>query len=92
MKLVDPAFASQLDRLLTAAADAARLGNTKGVTSNLKDLRRLLRKEYGDLEEDEDFEDDGGKDKKKSVFIDRLAARVLDFDAKYVLQRTGSED
>jgi hypothetical protein len=92
MKLVDPVLASQLERLLVAAADAARLGNTKGIKENLKDFRKLLKQQYEDLEEEDDFESDGDKHRKKSALIDRLAARVLDFDAKYVLHRATDED
>lgn len=87
MKLVDPVFASQLDRSLQAALDAAKLNNTKALKDHLKDLRRVLKKEHDDVDKkDDDKEDEDGKSK-KSGSIDKLAARVLDFDIKYVEKR-----
>lgn len=92
MKLVDPVLASQLDRLLAAAIDSAKLGNTKGAKENLRDFRNLLKREYEDIEAEEEFDKVDDKSNKKSLLIDRLAARVLDFDVKYVLKRLGEED
>ena len=56
----------------------------------------MLKKEHEDVDKDDEKED--GKhegisdDKNKRILIDRLAARVLDFDLKYVLKRMGGED
>lgn len=87
MKLVDPVFASQLDRGLQAALNAAKLNNTKALKDHLKDLRRALKKEHDDVDKEyDDKEDEDGKSK-KSGSIDKLAARVLDFDIKYVEKR-----
>lgn len=85
MKLVDPTLASQLDRLLQAAVDAAKLNNTKAIRHNIKDARKLLKTHCPDVDKDGDEDsDDNGKNKSKSPLIDKLAARVLDFDLKYV--------
>ena len=92
MQLIDPVFATQLDRYLQGAIDAANAGNTAGVKGNLKDFRRLLKSEHDDIDKDDDKDnDDKNKDKSKKL-IDKLAARVLDFDARYVLKRFGGDD
>lgn len=87
MKLVDPVFASRLDRSLQAAIEAAQLNSTKALKDHLKDLRKALKKEHADI----DREDDDNKPKKPGL-IDELAARVLDFDLKYVEKRVGAKD
>jgi len=90
MKLVDPAFASQLDRLFQAAIAAAKGGNTVALKSNLKDLRHILKREHADVDAEDDDKDDGENDdqqKAKIRLIDKLAAKVLDFDFKYVEKR-----
>ncbi len=87
-KLVEASFAEQLDRSLTVAIDAAQRGNTDGLRAQLIDIRQMLKKEHGDL--DEDATNDGEDDKKvPKRSIDKLAARVLDFDIKYVLKQVG---
>jgi hypothetical protein len=102
MNLIDPAFAATLDRPLQAAIDAGKAGNTTGVKGNLKDFRRLLKREHEDVDKDEDWDkdDDWGKEEEKENKekdkpkrpIDKLAARVLDFDAKYILKKLGHDD
>lgn len=87
MKLIDPVFAAQLDRTLQAAIDAAKLNNTKALKDHLKDLRRALKKEHDDVDKEDDDEEDQDGKPKKSGSIDKLAARVLDFDIKYVEKR-----
>ncbi len=93
MKLIDPTFASQLDRLFQTAIAAAKGGNIVALKSNLKDLRQLLKREHADVDKDDedgDKDDDGkNKEKDKSQLIDKLAARVLDFDLKYIQKRLG---
>lgn len=87
-QLVDAAFAAQLDRYLSAAADAYRLNNTKVGKEHLETIHELLEKEHKHLDSDEDEASD--KDELKPTTrlnIDRLAARVLDFDLRYVLKR-----
>jgi len=96
MKLIDPALASQLDRLFQTAIAAAKGGNTAAMKGNLKDLRQMLKREHADVDKDDDDwdkEDDGkGKEKDKSRLIDKLAAKVLDFDLKYVQKHLGHND
>lgn len=95
MKLVDPVFAAQLDRPLGAAIDAAKVGNTAGAKDNLKQFRKLLKQEHEDADREDDKDFDSDEDEKtnqgKPRLIDKLAARVLDFDAKYVLKRLGGD-
>jgi hypothetical protein len=93
-KLVEPSLAGQLDQLLQAAIVAANGGNTVALKSHLKALRQLLRNQYGEIDKDDDKDDgkDNGKhENTKSRPIDKLAARVLDFDLKYIQRRLGND-
>ena len=96
MNLIDPAFAPQLDRLFQTAIAAAKGGNTVALKGNLKDLRQMLKREHADVDqEDDDWDKDGDrkdKEKDKSRLIDKLAAKVLDFDLKYIQKRLGDND
>jgi hypothetical protein len=88
-QLLDPVFASQLDRYLAAAADAYRLNNAKAGREHIETLRKMLAKEHHHLDHDDEDDDDTEERKAVTRFtIDRLAARVLDFDLRYVLKRT----
>lgn len=92
MKLVDPTFASKLDRLFQTAIAAAKDGNTVALKGNLGDLRKLLKNEYADVDKDDvDWDKDDAKDNEqtKSKLIDMLAAKVLDFYLKYIQKRLG---
>jgi len=86
-ELVDAVFASQLDRYIQAAIAAANQGNNAAVIANLKDLRQMLKKEYVDVDQDSFTESEPEKVKNRQVLIDKLAAKVLDFDFKYVEKR-----
>lgn len=88
MKLIDSVLVTQLDRLFLAAIDAAKRNNISGLRNNLKDIRQVLKEEHEDIDKDED-EDKDENQKAKSSAIDKLAAKVLDFDVKYVLKRIG---
>jgi hypothetical protein len=91
-QLADPAFAAQLDRYLLAAADAYRLNNTKAGREHVETLRRMLAKAHPDVDHDDEDDDDGEERKHATrLSIDRLAARVLDFDLRYVLKRMEHE-
>lgn len=84
-KLIDPALVTQLDPWFTAAIDAAKGGNTVAARYQIKELRRLLKQEHQDVDrEDESDEIDDKDEKKAGTRIDKLAARVLDFDLKYI--------
>jgi hypothetical protein len=99
-QLLDPALATQLDRYLVSAADAYRRNQLKVGKEHIETLREMLKREHKDLDHDDD-ENENGKHAEKNddhraatqrILIDRLAARILDFDLKYVLKRTERED
>lgn len=88
MQLIDPALLALIDRGLTQAIAAAQGGNTPSLLHEIKSLRQLLKQEHADVDKDDDSDrDDDDKEKKTRFRIDRLAARVLDFDLKYVERR-----
>lgn len=90
MQLLDTTFSSQLDRYLTAAADAYRHNQPRVVKEDIEKVREMLKREHQDLGRDEEHESDHSHEKnddKKAKMIDRLAAQVLDFDLQYVLKR-----
>lgn len=94
MKLLDATFSAQLDRYLVAAADAYRHNQSKAGKEHIETLRKMLKKEHEDLGRDEEHESDKSQkknDDKESALIDRLAARVLDFDLKYVMKRASGD-
>lgn len=95
MKLIDPTFASQLNRLFQAAIAAAKGDNTVALKGNLKDLRQMLKREYADVDHDNEDgdkdDDDKNKGKDKPRLIDKLAAKVLNFDFKYIQKRLGKD-
>jgi len=95
MNLLDSTFSSQLDRYLTAAADAYRHNQPKAAKEDIERVREMLKKEHQDLGRDEENENGNSretKDNKKPAAVDRLAARVLDFDLMYVLRLGGDRD
>lgn len=90
--LLDIAFAAQLDRYLAAAAEAFRRNQLEAGKEHLETIHEMLEKEHKPLDSDDEKldEEKGDKDKRSTTArpnIDRLAARVLDFDLKYVLKR-----
>jgi hypothetical protein len=87
-QLVDPAFAAQLDRYLSAAADACRLNNNKAGREHIETLRKMLAKEHHNVDRDDEDNDAEERKAQTRFTIDRLGARVLDFDLRYVLKRT----
>lgn len=98
MELVEPSFVTKLDQGLTSAIEAAKRGNTEALRSELRKLRHLL-KGFGEAEADSHTAAAKDKDEDQSPPEDRirtkdwphpiakLAARVLDFDLKYVEKR-----
>ncbi len=93
MALIDPVLVSKVGPLFVSAIDAVQRGNTEGARKSIKDIRHLLKREHDDVDKDDhDDEDDDQDDKKKDEhknkrLIDKLAAKVLDFDLKYVEKR-----
>ncbi|ADE10727.1 hypothetical protein [Sideroxydans lithotrophicus] len=91
-QLLDPAFAAQLDRHLVSATNAFRLNNSKAGKEQIETMRNMLGREHKYLDhDDEDNEDTTEHKTVTRLTIDRLAARVLDFDLRYVLKRTEYE-
>ncbi len=91
-QLLDAAYAAQLDRYLVAAAEAYRLNNPKAGKEHIETLRRMLAKEHHHVDHDDEDDDDGEERKHTTRFsINRLAARVLDFDLRYMLKRMEHE-
>lgn len=93
MQLLDPAFSAQLDRYFQAAISAYRLNQPKVGKQQIQAIRKLIKKEQPDADREEEDKDEKGDDvnKTKRVLIDKLAARILDFDLKYVTKRVGGD-
>jgi hypothetical protein len=92
MQLTDAAFAAQLDRYLDAAVKSFRLNQPKTGKEHIHSIRKLLSKEHHNVDHDDEDDEDTEEHKRATRFtIDRLAARVLDFDLRYVLKRTERE-
>ncbi|HEY4696554.1 MAG TPA: hypothetical protein VIH29_00915 [Gallionella sp.] len=58
-------------------------------------MRELIKKEHADADREDDNDERGEKgdhdDKNKRALIDKLAARIFDFDLKYVTKRMGGD-
>jgi len=92
MQLIDPSLLGLIDRGLTQAIAAAQIGNTSSLLNEIKNLRKLLKQEHADVDQDNDSDDDD-KEKQPKPRIAKLAAKVLDFDLKYVEKRVkGDKD
>jgi len=95
MQLIDPAFLAQMDRTFQSAISAYRLNQPKVGKKHIQTMRALIKKEYADVDKEDDNDERGEKgyhdDKNKRNQIGKLAARVLDFDLKYVMKRMGGE-
>ncbi|MBU1426140.1 MAG: hypothetical protein KKH12_13250 [Gammaproteobacteria bacterium] len=92
-QLVDSVFASQLDGYLGAAANAFRNNQPKAGREHIESLRKMLGKEHRFLDHDDEDNDDTPEHKVATrLTIDRLAARVLDFDLRYVLKQMEKEN
>jgi hypothetical protein len=93
MQLIDPTLLALIDRGLTQAIAAAQGGNTPSLLHEIKNLRQLLKQEHADVDKDDDSWDGDDREKKINPRIDKLAARVLDFNLKYVEKRVkGDKD
>jgi hypothetical protein len=94
-QLLDPVFSAQLDRYFQSAISAYRLNQPKVGKKHIQTMRELIKKEHADADREDDKDDRGEKgndhDKNKRVLIDKLAARILDFDLKYVTKRMGGD-
>lgn len=90
-QLLDATFSAQLDRSFQSAISAYRLSQPKVGKQEIQAMRELIEKEQPDADREDDKGDRGEKgddnDKTERALIDKLAARVLDFDLKYVTRR-----
>ena len=90
--LLDATFSSQLDRYFQSSIDAYSRNQPKAAKEHIETLRKMLKREHEDVDHDEDEKAEEKNERKSArVNIDRLAARILDFDLKYVLKRSGGE-
>lgn len=84
-----------MDRYFQAAISAYRLNQPKIGKEHIQTMRELIKKEHADADREDDNDDRSEKgdqdDMNKRALIDKLAARVLDFDLKYVLKRMEHE-
>ena len=90
MQLLDSAFSAQFDRSFQSAISAYHLNQPKVGKQQIQTMRELIRKEQPNADNGEDDREDGNKT--KLVLIDKLAARILDFDLSYVVKRMGGDD
>lgn len=94
-QLLDPALSAQLDRYFQSAISAYRLNQPKAGKKHIQTMRELIKKEHADADREDDKDDRDEKaddrDKNKRALIDKLAARILDFDLKYVAKRMGGD-
>ena len=96
MQLPDATFSAQLDRSFQSAISAYRLNQPKVGKQHIQTMRALIKKEHADADREDDNDERGeqgdhdDKNKAKRALIDKLAARVLDFDLKYVTKRMGN--
>lgn len=84
MGLVDRDFAGKLDTILQSAIQSARGGEARMLASHLRDFRQVIQRASPGVELDGEGLSEGGRSGNPNHLIDRLAARVLFFDIKYV--------
>jgi hypothetical protein len=87
MNLLDATFSAQLDRYFQSAISAYRLNQPSVGKQQIEALREMIKKEQPDMGRDEEHESDRSHEKnddRQAPLIDKLAARVFDFDLGYV--------
>lgn len=98
MQLLDATFSAQLDRYFQSAISAYRLNQNKVGKKQIQTMLELIKKEQPDVDRKDDNGDrgekgdDDDKNKTKRALIDKLAARILDFDLNYVTKHMGGDD
>ncbi len=80
---MERSLADRVDGLLSSALAAAQSGDLKRVRKELQDIRQALKQQFGVLDEDLAGDPTGPLVQHER----RLAARVLDFNLKYVQKR-----
>lgn len=91
MKLLDPALAMELDQQFQSAITALQSGNTSAARLYLRDLRTLVKKHHADLDQEGEDDQEDKATKKDKPLIDKLAAKVLVFDLKFLLKKLAEE-
>jgi len=99
-QLADAAVVAQLDAELVATATAYRANQPQVARDHIEILLDMIRREHKDIDRDDDEEHDNKRAEKEQsrkattqpIRLDRLAARVLDFDLKYVLKRMKKDE
>ncbi len=93
IKLLDRAFYSKLRRSSQEAIKAYRLNDHKDARDHLEEMRMLINKEQPDSDKtNPQDESNDSRYPNRGIVIDKLAARVLDFDIKYVINHSGGKD
>lgn len=82
MKLIEPSLFTKLDQLVVSVTDALKLSDTQTAKNKLKDIQRLIKTLHADI----DQESEGETDEEKPAALNKLAARVLNFNLKFVLK------
>ncbi len=98
--LIDSALATHFDAEMLAVATAYRANQPQVARDHMEILLDMIRREHKDIDRDDDDEHDNKRAERDSdrkattqpIRLDRLAARVLDFDLKYVLKRMKKDD
>jgi len=99
-QLADATLAAQLDAELLVTANAYRTNQPEVARDHIEILLDMIRREHKDIDHDDEDEHDNQRGEKahnrkattQPIRLDRLAARVLDFDLKYVLKRMKKDD
>ena len=94
-QLADATVVAQLDAELLATANAYRGNQPQVARDHIEILLDMIRREHKDIDQDDEDEHDNKRAEKdhnpkatpQPIRLDRLAARVLDFDLKYMLKR-----
>ncbi|MDX8386678.1 MAG: hypothetical protein R8M11_09230 [Gallionella sp.] len=92
-RLLDRAFHSKLRRSIQKAIKAYRNKDSQVAREHLEKTRILVKKEQSDSDKsDPENEMNEIRYITRGLIIDKLAARILDFDLKYVIAHTRIKD
>lgn len=99
-QLADATLAAQLEAELMVTANAYRANQPQVARDHIEIMLDLIRREHKDIDREDDDAHDNKRAERDSdrkattqpIRLDRLAARVLDFDLKYVLKRMKKND
>ncbi len=92
-RLLDRAFHAKIRRSLQKAIKAYRNKDFKVAREHLQTTRQMVRQEQPDSDKaNPQSEKNEMRYATRGLIIDKLAARILDFDLKYVINHTGGQD